>query len=281
MGGHHVRAVGRSRTRPLQSAPFAERCEEPGRAIGVIAGAGQVLDPDLVGFEFLLAREGGDRQFRARLDLLVGPGVFKHLGVHAREQGSRFLEFRPLRGMAGGDMRNLVRHDRGDFGRVVSQREKSAGDEYVPRREGESIDDRRIQHGDAIGLSGPVRRRGQPVQDAAEVGLGCRRMIFAAECLHQPPALGIRRSARRMLDRDWRRRDAGARWGVNRRAGGQPQAQRASGEDEDAPPNPCPIGRRPRLFDEALTHGRGLSTPGASGRRIISIIAGSRTSSLG
>ena len=81
------------------------------------------------------------------------------------EQRRRLLELGPLGGMARGDVADLMRHDGGDFGRVVGEREKAAGDENIAGGQGEGVDDRRIQHRDAVGLA---RRRPRPAPASRE-----------------------------------------------------------------------------------------------------------------
>ena len=154
-----------ARDRSAKRAPFAERGQEAGRGVRVVSGPGDGLDADLVGLEFLLAGEAGDRQLRARLGLVLGLALGEHLRVDPGEQCGGLLELRPLGGVARRDMADLVRHDGGDLGRVVGEREKAAGDEDVARRKGEGVDDRRIEHRDPVGLSSGVRGRSELDQD--------------------------------------------------------------------------------------------------------------------
>ena len=67
--------------------------------------------------------------------------MLQQLGIDPKEERGGLLEFGPLRGVARGDMCNLVRHHRGDLGRVVGEGKKPAGDEDVPGRQGEGVDD--------------------------------------------------------------------------------------------------------------------------------------------
>ncbi len=231
---HHVRPVGRSPSgnRRIQGAPFAERVEEPRRAVRVIAGVGQIPDADLVRLELLLAGKAGDRQFRARLDLLVGPSVLENLGIYTCKQCRRLLEFGPLRGMPGAHMRNLMRHDRCDLGCIVGEGEEAAGHEDVPGGKGESVDDGGIKQSHSEGLGRSVR--GELEQDRVQISLGPRRVVFASECLHQPLALGVLRSARRVFGRDgpW----VSGRQRFDRRAAGHAKRERARDNQEGDPP---------------------------------------------
>ena len=61
MGRHHVGAIGGAcaRDRSAKGAPLAKRGEEPSRAVGVVSGAGDGLDADLVSREFLLRGKNG------------------------------------------------------------------------------------------------------------------------------------------------------------------------------------------------------------------------------
>ena len=158
MGRHHVRAIGGAgaRDRSAKRAPLAERGEESSRAVGVISGMGDGLDADLVGREFLFARKTGDRELRARLDFVLSLALREQLRIDVREQRRRLFELGPLGRVTRGDMADFMRHDRGDFRCVLGERQKAAGDEDIPRGQGEGVDDRRIQHGDVVGRS---RRR--------------------------------------------------------------------------------------------------------------------------
>ena len=91
------------------------------------------LDADLVGGEFLFARETGDRQLRARLDFVLSLTLFEHLRIDAREQRRRLFELGPLGGVTRGDMADFMRHDRGDFRRVLGEGKEPAGDEDIAR----------------------------------------------------------------------------------------------------------------------------------------------------
>ena len=106
-----------------------------------MSGRSDGLDADLVGLEFLLAGKAGDRQLRARLGLVLSLALGEQLRVDLGEQGGGLLELRPLGGVARGDMADLMRHDGGDFGRVVGEGEKAAGDENIAGRQGEGVDD--------------------------------------------------------------------------------------------------------------------------------------------
>ena len=50
--------------------------------------------------------------------------------------------------MAGRDVSDLMRKDAGDLRFVVGQRQQAAGHVDVAPRQGEGIDDRRVQHGE-------------------------------------------------------------------------------------------------------------------------------------
>ena len=107
------------------------------------------------------------------------------------------LELGPLGGVARGDMADLMRHDGGDFGRVVGEGEKAAGDEDIAGGQGEGVDDRRIEHRDAVGLPSGVRGRRELDQDPVEISLGRRRAVDAAERVDEALALRIGRRRRR------------------------------------------------------------------------------------
>ena len=73
VGRHHVGAIGGAcaRDRSAKGAPLAKRGEEPSRAVGVVSGAGDGLDADLVSREFLRAGKAGDGELRTRLDFVL------------------------------------------------------------------------------------------------------------------------------------------------------------------------------------------------------------------
>ena len=143
MGRHHVRAIGgaSARDRSAECAPLAERGEESSGAIGVVPRAGDGLDADLVGREFLLARKTGDRELRSRLDFVLSFALGEQLRIDVRKQCRCLFELGSLSGVAGGDMADFMRHDRGDFRRVLGESQKAAGDEDISRGQGESVDD--------------------------------------------------------------------------------------------------------------------------------------------
>ena len=106
-------------------------------------------------------------------------------------------------------MADFMRHDRSDFRCVVGEGQKAAGDEDISRRQGESVDDWRIQHGEAVGRSPGGGRRRDLHENAVEISLRRRRRVDPAERLDQPLALGIgffgqNRARRRASARDWR-----------------------------------------------------------------------------
>ena len=185
VGRHHVGAIGGAcaRDRSAKGAPPAKRGEEPSRAVGVVSGAGDGLDADLVSLEFLRAGKAGDGELRTRLDFVLSLALGEQLRIDARKQRGRLLELGPLGCMARRDVADLMRHDGGDFRRIVGEREKAAGDVNIPRGQGEGVDDRRIQHRDAVGLPRGVRRRREFRENPVEIGLGRRRRIDAAERL--------------------------------------------------------------------------------------------------
>ena len=212
MGRHHVGAIGgaSARDRSAKRAPLAERGEKSSRAIGVISGVGDGLDADLVGGEFLFARETGDRELRARLDFVLSFALGEQLRIDAREQRRRLFELGPLGGVARGDMADFMRHDRGDFRCVLGEGQKAAGDEDIARGQGEGVDDRRIQHGDAVGRSRGAGGRRDLRENAVEIGLGRRRRVDAAERLDQPLSFRIGLFGRNRARRG-RRGDVGGR----------------------------------------------------------------------
>ena len=55
------------------------------------------------------------------IGLVLGLPLSEQLRVDVREQRRRFFELGPLRGVARGDVADLMRHHGGDFRRVLSQ----------------------------------------------------------------------------------------------------------------------------------------------------------------
>ena len=90
-------------------------------------------------------------------------------------------------------MRDLMRHDGGDLGAVIGEREQAAGHEDVARGQREGVDDGRVEQSDAIGLRRRLARRREPRQNAVEIALGRRRAVLAPESLDQPLAFRVRR----------------------------------------------------------------------------------------
>ena len=102
------------------------RGEEALGAVGVVAGARRDADADAVGLELLGAGEVGER------DLGFGKRQRAKLRI-AQQVGRDPVDQRGLaglvladRGVAGDDMRHLVRQHRGQFGIVVGERDQAA-----------------------------------------------------------------------------------------------------------------------------------------------------------
>ena len=92
-------------------------------------------DADLVGFELLVAREFRDREVHfLRFVLALIRGGEHLLGDPAKQERGP-LQLRPLRGVMGGDMRDFMRHDGGDFRLVVRKRQQAARHVNVSRRQ--------------------------------------------------------------------------------------------------------------------------------------------------
>ena len=235
MGRHHVGLVGRAEAdqRSAQRAPAAERIEEARGRIRIVARLGDHLDADLVGLEFLLAREMRDRELHPRLLLLALLGLRQQLIRNPGVQLRGALEFGALGSVVRGDMSDLVRHHRRDFRAVVGEGEQPASDEDVARRQREGVDDRRIEQGHAIGFGRRLARRRELCQNSIEITLDPWRAVGTAEGLQEALAFAVDRrrddrggGRRRGRDGDGRRRR------FDRRATRQQQRQ---GDRPDRP----------------------------------------------
>ena len=187
-------------------APAAELVEEARRRIGVVTGPGDGADADLVGLELLLAREAGDRQLGAGVVFLALVGTIEQLRRDLAEQQAAARQFGALRGVVGGDVADLVRHDGGDLGAVAGEAEQAAGDEDVAGGQREGVDDGGIEQRHAIGLARRIARGGELGQEVVEIGLDAGVDVFAAERGGQPALLGVDGGFRR------RRLDRGGAW---------------------------------------------------------------------
>ena len=103
---------------------------------------------------------------------------------------ARLFLLRAQKGVTRGDMGDLMRHHRGDFGGVVGQRQQAARHEQVAGGQREGVDDGRIENGDAIGLGRGVAGLGQADQHVIEVIFRLGPVIFAAEKRDQLLAFG-------------------------------------------------------------------------------------------
>ena len=126
------------------------RGEEAHGAIGIVAGARGNADADAVGLEFLRAREARQRDLgfreRERARLRIAQHVV-HDAAHHRDLARLVLADR---GVAGDDMRHLVRQHGGELGGVVGQRDQAARHVELAARQREGVDGRRIEDGDAV-----------------------------------------------------------------------------------------------------------------------------------
>ena len=188
-GGQLVRSlVVLVEQRGPQRNGTAERGQEPRRAIGVIAGARDRRDADQVGGEFLLAGEARQRGVAARLPLFALL-LLEDVG-DAADELLVLLVLGALGGMAGGDVADLMGHDRGEFRSVVGEGQHAARHIDAAVGQGEGIDDRRVENGDAIGLARFVAGGRKARQDAIQVAFGRRGLVFAAKHLDELPVLG-------------------------------------------------------------------------------------------
>ena len=174
MGGQNVGLVFPrllAKQRGAQARRATQRREEAGCAIGIVSGARDRPHTDLVGFQFLLAREAGEGHAPRGLRLLAFlPALNEGCGLG--DDRCIALQLGALARMAGRDMGNLMRHDGGDFGRIIGQREEPARHVKIAGGQCESIDQRGVEDGDAIGFRRRLGRQGETRQNAVQVELG-------------------------------------------------------------------------------------------------------------
>ena len=133
-----------------QMRVHAHRGEEALGAVGVVAGARRDADADAVGLELLGAGEVGERDLgfgeRQRAELRVAQQVG---GDAVDQRGLPRLVLADL-GVAGDDVRHLVRQHRGELGVVVGERDQAAGDVELAVRQREGVDRGRVEDGDLV-----------------------------------------------------------------------------------------------------------------------------------
>ncbi len=77
-------------------------------------------------------------------------------------------------------MRDLVRNHRGEFRRLVGQRDQAARDVEIAAGEGKGVGHGRIQDGDLVAARGVVRSGDQAVHDPRHLRLEVRVLVDAA-----------------------------------------------------------------------------------------------------
>ena len=171
-----------------QGRGAAEGGQEPRGAKRVVTGFGDGLHPDQIRIEFLLTREVGERGHPARL----------HLGAPVLLQDIRdladelliFLKLGPLVGVAGGDMADLMGHDRRQFRGIVGQGQHAPRHIEIAAGKREGVDDRGVQDRDAIGLARLFAGGGEFGENAVQIALGPPGLVLAAEHLDEALVLG-------------------------------------------------------------------------------------------
>ena len=117
------------------------RCEEAHGTIGVVAGARGDADADGVGFEFLRAREAGQRQLRLGERQRPHFRIADDVGDDAVHQGGLPRLFFADGGVAREHVTHLVGEDGGELGLVVGgERDEAAGHVELPGWQGEGVD---------------------------------------------------------------------------------------------------------------------------------------------
>ena len=140
------------------------RLKEPGSRIGIVAGKLAGLDADRVGFKLLIARELREPQLALDQRHPRGRRLAEHIGDHLAGQNLLGFLLLPLQSVIGGHMAHLVGDHRGQFGRIVGERQQSARHVEIAARQSEGVYVRRIEDGDPIGLG----------RDCSTRSSGCR-----------------------------------------------------------------------------------------------------------
>ncbi len=179
-----VQALVRLRIDRAEAAIGGHGIEEARRRIGVVPRLAQHADADHVGLQFLIAREGGKAQLAAGKRLLAGKIGGEHLGDDAARNHLRLLALLALDAVIGRHMRHLVREHGGHFRGVVGERQQAAGHVEIAARKRESVDCRRVENGDAVGLLRVFRNRRQGAGDPGDQPLGLGVAVFSAVARH-------------------------------------------------------------------------------------------------
>ena len=125
--------------------------------------------------------EAGERLLSQRLDLLSLLPALDDAGRLADHRGL-LLPLGAGIGVTRRDVADLVRHDRGDLGVVVGERQEPAGHEQVARGQRKGVDDRRIEDRHLVdGLARRLARLRELFQNRIEIRFRRRRAVFAAE----------------------------------------------------------------------------------------------------
>ena len=235
VGRAHVRAVAAG----AQIGVAAHRGEEARGAERVVAGVRRDADAELVGLEFLGAREARELDLgageRQRALLRVAQHVVDHRAAD-RDLARLFLA---QRRMLEDHVRHLVREHRGELGVVVGDREQPARDVELAGRQREGIDRRRVEQRHLVGDVGSVGGGDQAVDDPGHLHFELGVIICAAIGREDTLVLALGRRGRgRVLGRRLLRRrrhqillvagEAVARAGGERKRGGDQGEQRPS-----------------------------------------------------
>jgi len=109
--------------------------------------------------------------------------------------------------MARDHVADFVREHRGQFRRVIGERDQSARHVEAAARQRERVDRRGIEDDDAIAQVGPVGRSGQTLDDIADEALELRILINAAVGIEDAKFLApLRRNEIGLAGRGDRRR---------------------------------------------------------------------------
>ena len=164
----------------LEFGIVLHRSEEAHRAIRIVAGARGDADADGVRFEFLRAREAGERELRfgerQRADFRIADDV----ADDAAHQRGLLRLLLADRGVAGDDVSHLVGQHGGKLGLVVGERDQAAGHVKLAARQRERVDRLRIEQGDLVMQVGPLGRRNQPLDGLLDHALQPGIVVDAA-----------------------------------------------------------------------------------------------------
>ncbi len=148
----------------------------------IVAGAGQVLSAETIGFQFHVTPVAADEGRAEHVGQVAGgtdPGADRHrLAKDVPGAGLALL----AHAVARRDVADLMTEHRGQFGLGAKVGDQSAMDIDVAARQGEGVDVRRIDDGEMILQIAAVAAAGDPLAYPLHVGLELF-IVVAGNCL--------------------------------------------------------------------------------------------------